>query len=113
MSSTSQAAARPKWMLWTGWGLSGLIILFLLFDSFAKLALEHHAVEATTGIGYPLAVIRPLGLVCLVCTLLYAVPRTSILGAILFGVYFGLFIWGGLYLRDDRLRALIPLRREG
>jgi hypothetical protein len=98
--------------------------------------LEHHVVEATTMIGYPLDVIRPLGLICLVCTILYAIPRTSILGAILltgylggavasklriedplfssvlFGVYFGILIWGGLYLRDERLRALIPWSRD-
>jgi hypothetical protein len=91
-------------------------------------------VEATTKIGYPPEVIRPLGLVLLVCTILYAIPRTAILGAILltgffggavaskvriedplfssilFGVYFGIVAWGGLYLRDDRLRVLMGLR---
>jgi DoxX-like family len=101
----------------------------------SKLALEHHVVEATTEIGYPLVTIRPLGIICLACTILYAIPRTSILGAILltgylggaiaskvriedplfgsvlFGVYFGILVWGGLYLRDERL-ALIPLRRK-
>ena len=131
MSTQSQ----PKWMTWTGWGMSGLMILFLVFDSGGKLALEHHVVEATTKIGFPLDVIRTLGVICLVSTILYAIPRTSILGAILltgylggaiaskvriedplfsstlFGVYFGLLIWGGLYLRDEHLRALIPLRR--
>ena len=127
---------QPKWMYWTGWGMTGLMILFLVFDSAGKLVLEHHVVEATTRIGYPVAVIRPLGIICLVATILYAIPRTSILGAILltgylggaiaskvriedplfgstlFGVYFGLLVWGGLYLRDGTLRALIPLRRE-
>jgi uncharacterized glyoxalase superfamily protein PhnB len=135
------APTRPRsqvgqqWTRRAGWGISGLMVVFLLFDSIAKLALEQHVVEATTMIGYPAAVIRPLGLICLVCTILYAVPRTSILGAILltgylggaiaskvriedplftsvlFGVYFGILIWGGLYLRDERLRSLIPLRR--
>jgi hypothetical protein len=123
-------------MVWTGWGMSGLMILFMLFDSASKLALERHVVEATTQIGYPLDVIRPLGAIGLACTLLYAVPRTSILGAILltgylggaiaskvriedplfssvlFGVYFGVLVWGGLYLRDPQLRSLIPIRRE-
>lgn len=133
----SQASLpSPRWMKWTGWSMSGLIILFLLFDSAGKLVLEHHVIEATTRIGYPLAVIRPLGLICLVCTVLYAVPRTSVLGAVLltgylggaiaskvriedplfssvlFGVYFGLLVWGGLYLRDERLRAIFPLRRD-
>lgn len=124
----------PKWLSWAGWGLSGLMIAFMLFDSLSKLALERHVVEATTAIGYPAAVIRLLGLIGLACTLLYAIPRTAILGAILltaylggavaskvriedplfssvlFGVYFGVLVWGGLYLRDRRLRGLIPLR---
>lgn len=118
-----------------GWAITGLTILFLLFDSISKLALEQHVVAATAAIGYPLGSIRPLGIICLACTVLYAIPRTSILGAILltgylggavaskirvedplfssvlFGVYFGVFVWGGLYLRNERLRALIPLRR--
>ena len=126
----------PRWMSLAGWGMSGLMIAFLLFDSCSKLALERHVVEATTRIGYPLDVIRPLGAICLACTILYAIPRTAILGAILltaylggavaskvriedplfssvlFGVYFGVLVWGGLYLRDPQLRAMIPLRRR-
>jgi hypothetical protein len=135
MALQSQGSTRPKWMQWTGWGMSGLMIAFLLFDSVSKLVLEQHVVEATTKIGYPLDVIRPLGFICLACTILYAIPRTSILGAILltgylggaiaskvriedpmfssvlFGLYFGILVWGGLYLRDERLRALVPLSR--
>jgi hypothetical protein len=127
--------ATHKWMTWTGWGLSGLMIAFMLFDGGAKLALEPHVVAATTHIGYPTGVIRALGVIGLACTLLYAIPRTAVLGAILltgylggaiaskvriedplfssvlFGVYFGLVIWGGLYLRDPQLRAMIPIRR--
>jgi hypothetical protein len=111
------------------------MILFMLFDGVSKIALESHVVEATTRIGYPIDVIRPLGVISLACTLLYAIPRTSILGAILltgylggavaskvriedpmfssvlFGVYFGLLVWGGLFLRHKRLRALIPIKR--
>jgi hypothetical protein len=131
-------ATKPTaaWMRRLGWGMSGLMIAFMLFDSLSKIALEHHVVDSTTRIGYPLDVIRPLGVVALVCTILYAVPRTAILGAILltgylggaiaskvriddplfsstlFGVYFGLLIWGGLYFRDERLRAQIPFRRN-
>ena len=132
----SQGSARPKWMQWIGWGMTGLMMAFLLFDSVSKLVLEQHVVEATTKIGYPSDLIRPLGIICLICTILYAIPRTSILGAILltgylggaiaskvriedplfssvlFGVYFGILVWGGLYLRDERLRALIPLNRD-
>jgi hypothetical protein len=132
----SRGSVRSKWGEWIGWGMSGLMIAFLLFDSVSKLALEHHVVEATTTIGYPLNVIRPLGVICLGCTILYAIPRTAVLGAILltgylggaiaskvriedpmfssvlFGAYFGILVWGGLYLRDERLRALIPMRRD-
>jgi hypothetical protein len=132
----SHSPTPPKWMRWTGWGMTGLMIAFLLFDSVSKVMLGRYAVEATTKIGYPLDVIRPLGFVGLACTVLYAIPRTSILGAILLtgylggaiaskvriedpmfssvlvGVYFGVLVWGGLYLRDERLRALIPLSRD-
>lgn len=136
MALQPRGSAKPKWMQRIGWSISALMIAFLLFDSFGKLVLEHHVVEATTMIGYPLDVIRPLGIICLACAILYAIPRTSILGAILltgylggavaskvriedpmfssvlFGVYFGILIWGGLYLRNERLRALIPWSRD-
>jgi hypothetical protein len=115
--------------------MTGLVVLFLLFDGLTKLAMERHVVEATREIGYPVGVIPALGIICLVCTILNVVPRTAVLGAILltgflggaiaskvriedplfsstlFGVYVALFVWGGLYLRDDRLRALLPWRR--
>ena len=118
-----------------GWVLSILTILFMLFDAGGKLALEGHVIEATTKIGYPVAAIRPIGVIALLCTILYAVPRTAALGAvlltgfyggavaskmriedplfssILFAVYFGFIAWGGLYLRDARLRTLFPFRR--
>lgn len=129
LSTTGKTPAR------IGWALSILTILFMLFDAGGKFALESHVVDATTKIGYPVGVIRPMGVIALLCTILYAVPRTAILGAvlltgfyggavaskiriedplfssILFGVYFGLIAWGGLYLRDERLRALFPFRR--
>lgn len=128
--------AGRNWMFWSGWAMSGLMILFMLFDSVAKLALERHAVAATEQIGYPIHAIQPLGAIALACTLLYAVPRTSLLGAILltaylggavaskvrvddplfssvlFGVYFGILVWGGIYLRDARLRAMFPFSRK-
>lgn len=135
MPRDSKAGSNSKAMLWAGWGMSGLTVLFMLFDGISKLVMEHHVVEATTKIGYPVDAVRPLGIVVLICTILYAIPRTAVFGAILltgflggavaskvriddplfsstlFGVYFGILAWGGLYLRDQRLRALIPLRR--
>ena len=136
MSTNAQPiASHSKTMRSVGWVLSGLTILFMLFDGISKLAMEHHVVEATAQIGYPIDVIRPLGIILLVCTILYAIPRTAIFGAVLltgylggavaskvriedpifgsvlFGVYLGILAWGGLYLRDERLRTLVPLRK--
>jgi hypothetical protein len=135
MSPDSIPATTSKTQRRVGWGLTALTILFMLFDAAGKLALEAHVVEATTKIGYPVGAIRPIGVIALICTVLYAIPRTAILGAVLltgfcggavaskvriedplfssvlFGVYFGLITWGGLYLRDDALRRLFPIRR--
>lgn len=135
MPANLQETVSSKTMLRVGWGMTSLTVLFMIFDGMSKLALEHHVVEATAQIGYPEQAIRPLGVVLLLCTVLYAIPRTAILGAILltgylggavaskvriddplfssvlFGVYFGVIAWGGLYFRDERLRTLIPLRR--
>ena len=135
MPTDSQTTSGSKTMYWAGWTMSGVVVLFLLFDGVSKLMLIAPVVEATTQIGYPVDLVRPIGIIGLVCAVLYAVPRTATLGAILltgllggaiaskmrieeplfshvlFGVYVGVLAWGGLYLRDDRLRALIPLSR--
>jgi hypothetical protein len=121
---------------WTGWVLSGLAIAFLLLDATMKVLAMPFVLQASAGIGFPAtaAMARELGVILLACTLLYATPRTALLGAvlltgylggaiaakvridaplfsnILFGVYVALFVWGGLYLREPRLRALLPLR---
>jgi hypothetical protein len=134
-TSKSEFGESNKVWVWTGRVLSGITVLFMLFDAISKLALESHVVDATTKIGYPVAAIRPIGLIALLCTILYTVPRTAVLGAILltgfyggavaskiriedpllgsilFAVYLGLMAWGGLYLRDQRLRNLFPFRR--
>jgi hypothetical protein len=128
---------RSNKAIWTGRVLSGLVILFLAVDGAMKLVPIAPVTEAMIQLGYPASadLARGLGVLTLVCTALYAFPRTSVLGAILltgymggamathlrigsplvshllFGFYLGLMAWGGLYLRDDRLRALIPLRR--
>jgi hypothetical protein len=123
-------------MLWAGWIISGVVLLFLLFDGISKVMLIPAVVEATAQIGYPQDLLRPIGIIGLTCGVLYAIPRTALLGAILltgflggavashlrlgdplfshvlFGVYVGILAWGGLYLRDARLRALLPFHRE-
>jgi hypothetical protein len=132
MPSDTQNVPVSKGMLWTGWIMSALPALFLLFGGVMDLVKPPSVVEGTLKMGYPESVIFGLGVVVLLCTILYLIPRTSILGAILLTGYLGgavathvrildlrsvpipvLFaalLWGGLYLRESRLRALIPLR---
>jgi DoxX-like family len=127
--------SRPA--LWLGRILSGLVILFLLFDGGIKLVPWPVVTETMDRIGYGSSetLARSLGIITIVGTVLYAIPPTSILGAILltgylggamashlrigsplfthtlFGLYLGLMVWGGLWLRDKSLRASIPFRR--
>ena len=130
----TQAGASSNKMLWAGRITSALPVAFLLVDAAMKVIKAPAVVAGTTQAGYPESVVSPLGIVLLICTILYTIPRTSILGAILLTgylggavathvrmsdplfshilvpVYFGVMVWGGLYLRDSRLRSLIPLR---
>ena len=125
-----------KQMYRTGWILSILPALFLLMDGIMKLIKPEPVVKGTIELGYPESAIVGVGIVLLSCTILYLIPRTSVLGAILltgylggavathvrvgnplfthilFPVYVALFIWGGLFLRELRLRALVPLRKN-
>lgn len=127
-------AQTPKAMLWAGYVISGLVVLFLLFDAGIKLVELDIVKQTMAELGYPSDVAFGLGVLTLACTLLYVVPQTSVLGAILltgylggaiathlrvgspvfshllFGGYLGLMIWAGLFLRDPKLRALIPFR---
>jgi uncharacterized membrane protein YphA (DoxX/SURF4 family) len=121
-------------MTWAGRVISTLPVLLLLFSSSGKLLKAPQAVDEFTRLGYPDSVIFGLGIVELVCAILYAIPRTAILGAILLTGYLGgaiathvrvgdpvfniimpviigVFIWAGVFLRDERLRAYLPLRR--
>ncbi len=134
MQPETRAVRVSKKTLWTGRILSALAALFLLFDGVAKLFKPAPVVEATVQLGYPESVLLGLGIVLTACTILYLIPRTSVLGAILltgylggavathvrvggplfsviFPILFGVLIWGGMFLREDRLRALVPLRR--
>jgi len=82
-----QTAPASKTSLWAGRIISGLVVLFMLFDSGIKLMKLAPAVEGTAKLGYPVSVVLPIGIVLFVCTVLYAIPRTSILGAILLTGY--------------------------
>ena len=127
------APLTGKW-IWVGRILSGFVVAFLLFDGIIKFFPIPAVVDTFAQLGYPAKFAVVIGVVELVCVALYATPRTAILGAILltalygggisthirvesplfshtlFGVYLGLITWAGLYLREPRLRALIPLR---
>lgn len=134
MQSTTQTAPVSKTRVWTGRIISGLVVLFLVFDSVMKFVKPAVVVEASAHLGLPDSLIVYIGITLLACTALYAIPRTSVLGAILltgylggavltharvgdplfshvlFPTYVGVLLWAGLFLREDRLRALIPLR---
>jgi uncharacterized membrane protein (UPF0182 family) len=122
--------------VWIGRILSTPVILFLVMDGGIKLVPIKEVTETMQQLGYSGSInqARLLGVITLLCALLYALPQTSILGAILltgllggamathlrvdsplfthllFGLYIGVMAWGGLYLRDPRLRAMIPIR---
>lgn len=132
MGSTPQSTPVSNSALWAGRIITGLVVLFMLFDASIKVLRLQAAVEGTVRLGYPPSVIVPLGIVLLICVILYAIPSTSIIGAILltgylggatatqvrvqdpwfiFPVIIGVLAWSGIYLRDRDLRAFIPLRR--
>ena len=126
-----------KGALWTGRIITAFPALFLFVDSVMKLLKPPPVVQATVELGYPESSIIGLGIVLLACVVLYVIPKTSVLGAILltaylggavathvrvgsplfthtlFPVYLAALIWGGLFLRDSRLRMLIPLTKTG
>src|SRR4051812_27755723 len=137
MTMIAEAAPVSKPARLTGRLLSGLVIVFLLFDGAIKLVPWPIVTETMDKMGYGSSetLARSLGIITIVCTLLYSVPPTSILGAILltgylggamashvridsplfshtlFGFYLGVMIWVGLWLRDPATRNLIPFRR--
>jgi len=132
MDAQGNAVSKPK--IWTGRILTGLAVLFLLFDSITKILLVDAVVKASAGMGFSLETVQQVGVILLVCVVVYIIPQTSILGAVLltgylggavvtnlragtplftnvlFPVYFGIIVWGGIFLRDARLRALFPIR---
>ncbi|MFY9549722.1 MAG: DoxX family protein [Thermoanaerobaculia bacterium] len=133
MQSTTETAVPTK-RLWVGRVLSALAVLFLIFDGVIKVMVIEPVVEASARLGLPVDVARGIGILELVCVAVYLIPRTSVLGAVLltgflggaiaihvrigdplfshvlFPAYVGALLWGGLFLREDRLRALLPVR---
>jgi hypothetical protein len=134
MHSVAHAAPVSRARISAGNIISALPVLFLLFDSVIKLMVIDPVVESFGQLGYPVSVSLGIGLLELVCLVLYVIPRTSVLGAILltgylggavathvrvgspmlthvlFPIYVAALVWGGLFLREARLRALVPLR---
>ena len=130
MTNSSAPISKPA--LWTGYIMTVLPSLLMAFSAFMKLIKHVSVVKGFADSAIPESHIIPLGIVELTCTVLYLIPRTSVLGAILltgylggaiattsrmgqgfiFQVILGVVIWGGLFLRDRRLRALIPLRQQ-
>jgi hypothetical protein len=131
--STQSETPPSKPTLYIAYTLSALIILLFLFSGILNLLKPSFAVQGTVALGYSENVMTPIGLVLLACTLLYALPKTNILGAILltgylggavathvraqgtwFEIFFpaliGILVWLALYLRTPQLRSLIPLR---
>ncbi|WP_426733060.1 DoxX family protein [Myxococcus faecalis] len=126
---TAVPASKP-WALWTGRVFSGLVVLALVASAAMKLRQSPEVVEGFAKSGFPASVLVPIGIAELLSALLYAVPRTAVLGAILVTGYLGgatvthvrqgdsflipvllgVIAWGGLFLRDARVRALLPLR---
>jgi hypothetical protein len=127
-------SVETKRRSWAGIIVSALPVLFLLMDGVMKLVKPEPVVTGTVELGYDVSVIVPLGIVLLLSTILYLIPQTAILGAVLltaylggavathvrignplfthtlFPVYLGILLWLGLWLRDARLKALVPFR---
>ena len=131
MQSATQPAPVSKKMLWAGRIMSALPVLMLLMSAVMKFIKPAPVVEGFAHLGLPESLALGLGILEIACTVVYVIPRTSILGAILLTGYLGgatvthlrvgdpffapvivgVLVWGGLFLREPRLRPLIPLRR--
>ena len=135
--TVNQHLERPSrtWVHKAGIAISVIVTAFLTFDAAGKLAAAPQVKEGTQALGFPSGQALIMGIVLAICVVVYVIPRTAVLGALgitaylggavtanmrveaplfthtLFGVYIGIIVWGGLYLRDDRVRAMIPLRR--
>ncbi|SNT52071.1 DoxX family protein [Rhodococcoides kyotonense] len=135
MTAPTAPTAQSRTAARIGWALTALIAIFLVFDAVSKLMNVQQVKDATVDLGLRDDMIPVIGVVLLVCLALYLVPRTAFLGAVLltgylggavltnwrvdkplfstvlFAVYFGIVVWGALYLRDPRVRQVMPLVR--
>lgn len=135
MGSQMQSGQVSKASLWTGRIISGLIVVLLVFDGLTKVMKAAFVIKAAAQLGFSENTVVAIGAVLLVCTALYVIPRTAVLGAILLSAYLGgavdtmvharnspaqmlfpitcgVLVWAGIFFRDARIRALIPLRRS-
>jgi DoxX-like protein len=127
-TSSFQAVKSPsKGALWTGRIITGLCLLFLLFDAIMKIIKESHSIEGSAKLGWPVENVQGLGIVLLLFTIIYMIPRIAVIGAILltaylggavaisvrvqepywFPIIFGVLVWAGLYFRNEKFRALV------
>ena len=135
-TANAQYAGRDdtaKWQAWTGRVLSALTVLFMLFDAAGKFMVPAFVVQSCIRLGFPVNLSPTMGVLLTLSTLLYAIPRTAVLGAVLltgymggataihmragsplfemvFPVLLGIVFWAGIWLRDSRLRRVLPIR---
>jgi hypothetical protein len=141
MASSTESNVRPQvvdqrrgWAVWVGRVLSGLAVLFLLFDGYGKITMPSYVLDSFLRLGINPRLSTTIGILLIGSTVVYAIPRTAVLGAVLLTGYLGgavaihlragstlfeevfpvlfaaLFVWGGLFLRERRLRSLLPVR---
>lgn len=135
MRTAAITAGKSKAAIWTGRAISGLVIVFMIFDGVTKVLKVPQVLQASARLHLSIADTVGIGIVLLICTALYAIPRTAIFGAVLltaylggavavqlqaqsplfenaFPVIFGVLVWAGLFLRDAQVRSIMPLRAQ-
>ena len=134
--ATPESTSVSRGRMWASWIITGVVTALLLLDVAVKFAQPAAVLAGFARSGWPIQLSSTLGVILLVCTVLWLIPRTAVLGAILltgylggavasnlrlesplfsntlFPVYFGVLIWGALWLRDARIRELTPLRKR-
>ncbi|HUI31952.1 MAG TPA: DoxX family protein [Candidatus Acidoferrales bacterium] len=133
--SATARRSHGRGAVWTGRIITGIVVLFMLFDSITKILKVDAVVKASAQLGYSANTIMAVGIILFACLVVYLYPRTAILGAvlltgylggaveanlrvgtplfsnILFPVYFGILVWAGLYLRNSRVREFLSFRK--